>query len=673
MRLEDSQAEFDYIVVGSGAGGGPLASRLAMAGMRVLLLEAGGDTTTDTYRVPCFHGLATEDPEYTWEFFVRHYNDEERQRRDTKFCEEQDGIFYPRAGTLGGCTAHNAMITIYPHAADWDRIAEVTGDQSWASHRMRRYFELLERCRYGRRPWAYPRNPLLTAILRRIPILNLLFGNRGRHGYDGWLTTSLADPTLVVRDGQLLNVVLRAARATLAQSLGRPLQLAEDLLLGSPLAYLDPNDWRVGRTSGIGLWLVPLATRKGNRNGSRELIEQVRNRFPRNLVVRTGCLVTRVLLDRDNRAVGIEYLEGRHAYRADPASATAPANLPTRRDFVTREVILSGGAFNTPQLLMLSGIGPKEELERFGIPVRVNLPGVGANLQDRYEVGVVSEMERPFSLLTDCTFEPPLVGQQPDPCFRQWLEGKGVYASNGAVLGVIKKSREDRPLADLFIFGLPARFEGYQPGYSRRLEQSKSMFTWAVLKAHTTNTAGSVRLRSADPRDTPDINFRYFDEGNDARGQDIESMVEGVLFARQLMENAAPYVIREVTPGRTVKSREEIADFVKREAWGHHASCTCKIGADDDPQAVLDSHFRVRGTRGLRVVDASVFPRIPGFFIVTSVYMISEKAADDILTDVPMRERTTRVVGTWMQARLGRLRSVLVNERRSISRFFRDS
>ena len=143
----------EYLVVGSGAGGGTLAARLAEAGRRVILLEAGGDPRELTggdpvqpdanrlphdYDVPAFHGFASENSAIAWNFFVRHYADDAVQRRDPKFVETHggsrvDGVYYPRAGTLGGCTAHNAMIFVYPHNADWDYIAELTGDASWSS------------------------------------------------------------------------------------------------------------------------------------------------------------------------------------------------------------------------------------------------------------------------------------------------------------------------------------------------------------------------------------------------------------------------------------------------------------------------------------------------------------------------------------------------------------
>jgi choline dehydrogenase len=255
---------------------------------------------------------------------------------------------------------------------------------------------------------------------------------------------------------------------------------------------------------------------------------------------------------------------------------------------------------------------------------------VGRNLQDRYEVGVVYELTRDFALLEDCTFEPP-DGGPPDACFRAWQNGEGVYTTNGVVLAVIRKSHRDVPAPDLIVFGVPAFFKGYYPGYSRELEQEKDIFTWAILKAHTKNTGGRVRLRTTDPRDPPDVNFHYFEEGTDRGGSDLEAMVTAVKFVRSLMGRAGGLVRGERLPGADVRTDDEIREFVRNEAWGHHATCTCKMGAADDPLAVVDAQFRVYGTAGLRVVDASVFPAIPGFFVVTSIYMIAEKASDAIL------------------------------------------
>jgi choline dehydrogenase len=622
---------FDYVVVGSGAGGGPVAANLAEAGQRVLLLEAGLDPEDDDYRVPAFHGRASESPGMTWPFFVRHYDDDAQQRRDDKYRADQDGVLYPRSGTLGGCTAHNAMITVYPHDADWDGIAAATGDRSWRAAEMRRWFEKLEACDYKRRPRMLPRAPWLARLLAALPFVSDTYVNRSRHGFDGWLHTTLADPALALGDDQVLSVIKSAAGRSLADFLRRPLTPFEGLA-----SAVDPNDWR-GRTLPEGLWLIPIAVRKGRRNGARERIREVERASDR-LVVRTGALAIRVLFGApdtaggDPVAVGVEYFAQPHAYRADPQAADGEPPAPVRVRAL-REVVLCGGAFNTPQLLKLSGIGPREELERFGIPVRRDLPGVGENLQDRYEVGVVTRMRRSFALLGGLTFRPPADGEEPDPGYREWRDGAGVYTTNGALLGIIRRSRRELTDPDLFIFGLPARFTGYFPGYSGALAQSTDVFTWAILKAHTVNRAGSVRLRSADPRDPPDIRFRYFDEGDDTAGEDLDAVVTGIGVARSIMAGLADDVAEEIAPGAEVETQDELRTFVRDNAWGHHASCTCAIGPADDPRAVVGSDFRVHGTRGLRVVDASVFPRIPGFFIVTAIYMAAEKASAAILAD----------------------------------------
>jgi choline dehydrogenase len=149
-----STADCDYIIVGSGAGGGPLAANLARTGFSVLLLEAGGDPCSINdmgrwmYEVPIFHGLATEYADCAWNYYVHHYSDPQRRKKDAKYVPQMDGVWYPRAGTLGGCTAHNAMITVLPQASDWNRIADITGDASWSAENMRHYFARLENCRY---------------------------------------------------------------------------------------------------------------------------------------------------------------------------------------------------------------------------------------------------------------------------------------------------------------------------------------------------------------------------------------------------------------------------------------------------------------------------------------------------------------------------------------------
>lgn len=595
-------AEYDYIVVGSGAGGGPLAANLARRGHKVLLLEAGDDAGGDHYLVPAFHTLASEDPTMRWDFFVQHYADRQSAHQDSKYSELHGGIYYPRAGTLGGCTAHNAMIMVYPHNSDWDHIARITGDASWSSDRMREYFQRLEDCSYVK------------------PAVD----NPGRHGFSGWLTTSLPGKDVILKvfkDRQLRELIITAIAEALKQHVGSPIQLFK--------SRFDPNDWRNVEKSAEGLCQVPLTTDTGKRVGSREYVRMVAKNCPDNLTVKLNALATRVILDDQNRAIGVEYLEGKRLYRAERNLPAAAEKGTKSRVLANREVILSGGAFNTPQLLMLSGIGPGQQLNKHGITTRVDLPGVGENLQDRYEVSVVTEMKKDFTLLKDIPFKSPAPGEPPDPFYAAWEQDKGIYTTNGVTVAMIKRSVDDkRSEPDLFIFGMPGYFSGYYPGYSKRATRYQNHFTWAVLKAHTRNDKGTVRLKSGDPLDVPEINFHYFDEGSDQTGEDLESVVEGVKFVRRITARMKEHIQREIVPGPAVTTQAELEQFIKANAWGHHASCSCKMGADTDPMAVVDSQFRVFGTKNLRVVDASVFPRVPGFFIVSAIYMISEKAAD---------------------------------------------
>lgn len=618
----------DFIVVGSGAGGGPLAANLARRGFSVLLLEAGQDDVHERYdyKVPILSAaVSTENPLTLWEYYVRHYSDDAQQKRDTKAQYDANGnllgVWYPRAATVGGSIVHNFLFAVTPYESDWDYIAQLTGDQTWRAFNMRKYLQRLEANQYS-------------------PTMQTGSG----HGFNGWLGTVIFDPTFFLKNDPLVTRNLLAAALMFPQPGEAALMAA---LNGDNQALLnlltrDLNSGDAGRDSAEGLFSPTLHIRNGQRVTPREYIAAtIEQGYP--LTLKTGALVTKVLFsgmknEDGPRARGVEYIDQPHVYQADTMAKAVDANTKRVQVRAKREIIISAGTFNTPQILKLSGIGPKAELTKFNIPVVVDLPGVGTNMQDRYEVGVIMEAGADYPMLGPCTF-----AQTPnDPCLAQWFQGIGLYNTVGTV-GVIAKrsSTAESSDTDLLLYGAPYNFRGYFKGYTRTIAPNAKTFTWGVLKAHTRNHSGTVTLRSANPLERPEINFRYFNEGtteNAADVKDLEAVVDGVELVRrisaktnELMQNAGGF--KEIFPGPEVQTRDQIRQFVKDNAWGHHASSTAAIGKDGDPMAVLDSDFRVRGTRGLRVVDASVFPKIPGTFIAVPIFMMSEKAADVIAQD----------------------------------------
>jgi choline dehydrogenase-like flavoprotein len=510
--------------------------------------------------------------------------------------------------------------TIYPYENDWEQLATLTSNGSWSASNMRKYFQRLERNRY---------------------IPSGLVG----HGFEGWLTTSLTDLRLVIEDQKLLSLILAGATAAGQNLLGKLINTVTGL---AGVLLRDLNNASPTRDYETGPYQVPLAVDvpEYKRTGPREFLMKTVNAVNRDgsrryhLDIQLNTLVTKVRLDTSGpkpRALGVDYLQGQSLYRADPRASRTSSNGTPGSVNAAREVILSAGSFNTPQLLKLSGIGPQDELSELGIHTLVNLPGVGTNLQDRYEIGTVGKSPTDFVLTSKCTF----MYTMPDPCLEQYENDplfKGTYTTNGIAIAIIRKSSVAENEPDLLISGAPVNFPGYYPNYSYEGLKDSQHWTWITLKSRSRNNAGTVKLRSTDPRDMPEINFNSFDTGvteNDADEKDLQAVYEAVEFSRTIFEDLIPLDggFDEVWPGPNVTTESEVKDFIKQEAWGHHACCTAAIGKDGDENAVLDSDFRVRGVEGLRVVDASVFPKIPGYYVALPIYMISEKAAEVIIAD----------------------------------------
>jgi choline dehydrogenase len=343
-------------------------------------------------------------------------------------------------------------------------------------------------------------------------------------------------------------------------------------------------------------------------SASRAYLHPVMSR--RNLEVRTRALVTRILLD-GRRAVGVE-VEGR---------------MGGPRQIRGGEVILAGGAINSPQLLQLSGIGNADELSALGIAPAQDLPGVGENLQDHLEVYIQHSSKKPVSMQPHATqkWRRPWIGFQ-------WLFLRsGPGATNHFEGGGFVRSNEDVAYPNLMFHFLPLaiRYDGSSPagghGYQVHVGPMYS------------DARGSVKIVSTDPRVHPALRFNYL-----STAQDRREWVEAVHVARQILGQPAfaEFDGGEVSPGPAVETDEQILDWVARDAeTALHPSCTCRMGVDDgsvvDPQSM-----RVRGIDGLRVVDASAMPYVTNGNIYAPVMMLAEKAADLILGNTPLPAET---------------------------------
>ncbi|MDB6089278.1 MAG: dependent oxidoreductase family protein, partial [Gammaproteobacteria bacterium] len=323
----------------------------------------------------------------------------------------------------------------------------------------------------------------------------------------------------------------------------------------------------------------------------------------RNLTVETDALVTRVLL-QNGRAVGVEYVrQGQtHSARAD------------------REVILSGGAFNSPQLLLLSGIGPADELRAVGVDPVHDLPGVGRNLQDHASVGIGYDASGPFTFDSHLRLDRMMLA-----VVRWHLFGSGVIGDLPVgAQGFIRTRRGlDRPDLQVLISPVAMDSKVWFPGWRPPRGHA---FSVANVLLHP-QSRGWVKLRSANPQDKPLIQLNLLQTE-----EDRAAFRRFVRFTRSFFatQPAAGLVSREVAPGSAVQTDAEVDAFVRsRVGTAMHPTSTCSMGPGAD--AVLDSELRVHGLSGLRVVDCSSMPTIPGGNTNVPAIMLAEKAADLIL------------------------------------------
>lgn len=334
----------------------------------------------------------------------------------------------------------------------------------------------------------------------------------------------------------------------------------------------------------------------------------------KNLAVETHALVTQILFE-GRRAVGV-------AYERNGRKETVRAG---------REIILSGGAINSPQLLKLSGVGPAAELQALGVPVVHNLPGVGENLQDHLEYYFQVASKQPITLYRHTG----LIGR--GVVGLQWLlRGTGLGATNHFEAGAFIRSRAgiEHPDIQYHFLPLAVTYDG------------ANLATEHGFQAHVgtlrSKSRGHVRLRSADPREPPKIVFNYMSHPEDWTEMRASVRLTREIFAQPAFE---PFVGREIQPGDAAQSDAAIDDFLRDKLESAYHPCgACKMGSPRDPTAVVDPQTRVIGVDGLRVVDSSIMPSITSGNLNAPTIMIGEKAADMILGRDPLPASNAQVV-----------------------------
>ncbi|KAJ7253476.1 hypothetical protein C8J57DRAFT_1237287 [Mycena rebaudengoi] len=528
---DPSASDVDFVVVGAGAGGGPVAAGLAESGYSVLVVDAGHDINNINTTIPFYFGRAVEDPQSELNYTFDEYSPGAKFPRN-------DG-WYPRARALGGSTIHNALVNnIAATERDFDDIATLFNDSTWSYKSMRTYFKRLEH--------------------------NLhLNESDPDHGFAGWLKTSLS-PTSILREPQIRSEANDAAIGVVA-----------------PSYTMDEQH---------------------TRSSVRERLIAVQSSSGGKLRFSFDTLATKVLMcdpgkGAPPKAYGVEISPG--AALAVASNFHGKSALKTKIITARHEVVVSAGVFQSPQLL--SGIGDEQQLRQHGIMPIVHLPGVGKNLQDHDEVANIWTLKQNHTIFNGCTI---LYTPEDDPCLKFWTES----GHQNLVPGLFEP--------DMMIYWVPGYFPGFVHGFPDQLAQNHNVLTAIILKAHPTS------------------------QGVLPGGQeDINTIVESIKTARELVSRAGivEHIEAQVFPGPEVQSDDEIKDHVLEHVFGHHACCTNAIGADGDPDAVLDGDFKVRGVENLRVVDLSSWPKVPGWFVTTPTYMMAEKAADVIIAAAKQR------------------------------------
>ena len=478
----------------------------------------------------------------------------------------------PRGKVLGGSSSINGMVYVRGHACDFDEWQE-QGAQGWDYQSCLPYFKKAE-------SWI-----------------------KGADAYRG------GDGPLGTNNGNDMSL--------------NPLYQAF-IDAGVEAGYGHTNDYNGHRQEGFGA--MHMTVKKGVRSSTSNAYLRRALKRP-NLTLRTGILAHKVLFahdltkstantdaDKKVKATGIQYEKSGKVIQVS----------------AQQEVILSAGSIGSPQLLQLSGIGPKDVLADAGVPLVKELPGVGENLQDHLEVYFQYECKQPVSLNGKIgLLSKGLIGTR-------WILFKdGLGATNHFESCGFIRSRAGLKWPNIQYHFLPAamRYDG------------QAAFDGHGFQVHVgpnkPESRGKVWIESADPKAHPRILFNYL-----STEQDKQDWRDCIRLTREVLQQDAlgDYRGNEIQPSMDVQTDEQIDTWVRQNVESaYHPSCTCKIGADNDPMAVLDAQCQVRGVQALRVVDSSIFPTITNGNLNAPSIMVAEKAADMILGEKPLASENAPV------------------------------
>ena len=540
-----SDKTFDYIVIGGGTAGALLCNRLTQDRQHsTVLVEAGGRDRHPWIHVPVGYLYCIGNPRTDWLY---------QTEPDAGLNGRR--LRYPRGKTLGGCTSINGMIYMRGQSRDYDRWAELTGDEAWR--------------------WQH----VLPAFMQHE---DHYLGDSGVE--DDWARFHGVGGEWRVEQQRLRWDILDAF-ALAAQQAGIPAS----------------DDFNRGNNEGVGYFQVN--QRAGWRwNSAKAFIRPVCEARP-NFTLWVKSRATQLVFDAGEsgppRCVGVKVWDGRQMVEAR----------------ARREVILSAGSIASPQILQLSGVGPAAVLNRFGIPVVADLPGVGENLQDHLQIRAVYKVQ---GALTLNELASSLRGKARIALEYLWGR-RGPMSMAPSQLGAFTRSSHEHRWPNIQYHVQPLSLDAFGDPL-----HAFPAFTASVCNLQPTSR-GSVRIRSPRATDSPAIEPRYLSTEEDRR-----VAIDSLRVTRRIASQPAlaPYRPQEFKPGPQYDTDDDLLRLAGDIATTiFHPVGTTKMGADDDPMAVLDSHFRVRGVKGLRVVDAGAMPTITSGNTSSPTLMMAERAA----------------------------------------------